>query len=44
MTPEDKHELRLMIREEVTSVVAKLVDSHLAPKIKRRVNKEILLI
>jgi len=28
MTPEDKHELRLMIREEVASVVAKLVETN----------------
>jgi len=28
MTPEDKHELRLMIREEVASVMTKLVETN----------------
>jgi hypothetical protein len=42
MTPEDKHELRLMIREEVTSVVAKLVETKSPQYVPTKVAMELL--
>ncbi len=42
MTPEDKHELRLMIREEFTSVVAKLVEIKSPQYVPTKVAMELL--